>query len=96
MLALDQEMKEVLTPDGFRMVMKFILQSEIQQTKVYFTNTRNYSYSQTESERHEERYCDIRRSVKNPDAFKRLNNLNLAMKVQKEYYADSQKRKTME
>lgn len=95
MLALDQEMKELLTPDGFRLIMKFLLQSEIQQTKNYFSNVRKYSYSQTESERHEERYCDIRRSVKNPEAFKRLNNLNLAMKVQKEYYADSQKRKSM-
>jgi len=82
-------MKDILTPEVFRMVMKFLLQSEIQQTKVYFREARKYSYSQTESERHEERYCDIRRSVKNPEAFKRLNNLNLAMKVQKDYYVDS-------
>lgn len=83
LLALDQEMREIVSPDGFRMLMKLMLQAEIQQTKAYFINTRKYTYSQTESERHEERYCDIRRNVKNPEAFKRLNNLNLAMKVQK-------------
>jgi hypothetical protein len=37
-------------------------------------------------------YCEIRRNVKNPESFKRLNNLNMAMQVQKDYYIDSQRK----
>ena len=53
---------------------------------------RHYEYPSTESEKHEEMYCEIRRNVKNPEAFKRLNNLNLAMEVQRDYYMDAQRK----
>lgn len=36
-------------------------------------------------------YCEIRRNVKNPEAFKRLNNLKMAMNVQRDYFMDTEK-----
>ncbi len=49
LLAFDQQLKELLAPENFRLIMKYILQTEIQQTKSYFQNVRNYSYPKTES-----------------------------------------------
>jgi hypothetical protein len=37
-------------------------------------------------------YCEIRRNVKNPEAFKRINNLNLTIEVQAEYLREAQKK----
>jgi len=39
-------------------------------------------------------YCEIRRNVKNPEAFKRLNNLKMAMNVHKDYFMDNRKKIT--
>ena len=34
-------------------------------------------------------YCDFRRNVKNPDALRKLNNLDMATKIRDIYYKEN-------
>lgn len=95
LLAFDQEWRELITPESWRLVLKYVMNNEIAQTKQYFRNVRHYEYPRNDSDINEETYCEIRRNVKNPDAFKRLNNLRLAMDVQNEYFQKYNNKPTM-
>jgi hypothetical protein len=50
LLAFDQEWRELLTPESWRLVLKYVMNNEIAQTKQYFRNVRHYEYPKNDSD----------------------------------------------
>lgn len=85
----DQQFSAKLRPDYIKTLIQNKLEEEIYLVKNVFKDNREYDFEATEEERGDEKYTRVKRLMKNPDALKKFNNLNLSEQIYLQYMLKS-------
>jgi hypothetical protein len=74
----DQELAEQLRPENIRELVRGKLTEEVFLVKNLFSDRRDYDFRPNEEEVFDFEYTRVKRTVKNPEALKKVNNMGLS------------------
>ena len=81
----DQKLSKQLEPENIKSLVKQKLTEEVFLVKNLFADEREYDLQPNEEEQADLHYTKVKRTIKNPEALKKLNNLSISEQIYQEY-----------